>query len=89
MRRMRCKHLRCGDLGMLRQIGYRLLYMSARTCVRYLRRDKNCRFDSTYTWRDWLGVWGSLRFPVDRNSRTLYRRVQQSYVAQQEAVRNN
>jgi glycosyltransferase involved in cell wall biosynthesis len=73
------KHLRCGDLGMLVKIGHRLLYMSARTCLRYLQRDKNRRFDYVYTWRYWLGIWGSLKYPVDRKRRLFVHRDQNPY----------
>ena len=83
------KHLRCGDLGMLYKIGHRLLYMGAKTCLRCIQRDKNRRFDSAYTWRYWLGIWGSLKYPVDRKSRLFISRDHNAYGTPQVATRTN
>jgi glycosyltransferase involved in cell wall biosynthesis len=83
------KHLRCGDLHMLYKIGHRLAYMGAKTCLRYLQRDPNRRFDTVYTWRYWLGIWGSLKYPVDRKSRLFVSRDQSSYGSPQVATRTN
>jgi glycosyltransferase involved in cell wall biosynthesis len=63
------KHLRCGDLQMVYRLSHRLLYKLAKACQLSIQRDKHRAFDKTYLRRYWLGIWGSLKYPIDRKTR--------------------
>ncbi|MCW3100928.1 MAG: glycosyl transferase family protein [Chthonomonadaceae bacterium] len=62
------KHLRCGDLKMLRVILHRLAIEGLRVPLKYCQR-RGWRFNAVYVRRYWLGIWGSLKYRVDRSTR--------------------
>lgn len=62
------KHLRCGDPGVIPQMLRALFYMGARGLYRSLRLSGG-RYEWHYLRGYWQGIWGSMRYPVDRRTR--------------------
>lgn len=63
------KHLRCGDLGLLRTVAHSLFYIGARGCLRVLQRNPGWRYEYNYVRGYWAGLWGSLKLKVDKQAR--------------------
>lgn len=64
------KHLRCGDLSMLKKMFYSVIYISLRVCARKIQRRPHA--ESKYVRGYWHGLWRSLKLGIDRKTR-LYR----------------
>lgn len=63
------KHLRCGDLGLLSTVAHHLFYIGARGVLRILQRNPGWTYEYNYVRGYWSGLWGSLRYAVDKQNR--------------------
>ncbi len=63
------KHLRCGDYRMIGMLAERLGRMGARCVLRILQRNPGYTYEWNYVAGYWLGIWGSLRYTVNHQSR--------------------
>jgi glycosyltransferase involved in cell wall biosynthesis len=62
------KHLRCGDAAALPMVARRIFYIGARGLLRVAQR-KDARYEFHYVRGYWKGLWGSLRYSVDKEAR--------------------
>jgi hypothetical protein len=67
------KHLRCGDFSVLPMMCQRIFYIGARGVLRFLQRNSGWRYEYNYVLGYWQGLWGSLAYRVDHQTRLFVR----------------
>jgi glycosyltransferase involved in cell wall biosynthesis len=63
------KHLRCGDWNLLGLVWKRCFYMAARCLLRIAQRNPGWPYEYNYALGYWSGLWGSLKFRVNKQTR--------------------